>query len=307
MMKRNFGVLIFAFLLIVSCSRRITDVLPTDDEDRIYQQIGTDNSFELATWNIENFPKSGSSTIENVKTIIRQIDVDLIAVQEITSIASFNQMVNDLDGWRGVLSSDTYSSGNYQKTGILYKSTFISVSNIRNIFEDDGYSFPRPPLAAFVEIKDMRGTPFDFNIIVLHLKASGGETNEARRRSACEKLQNYIAQELTAGADPDFIVMGDWNDELDDPAAVNSFNSFLNLPDLYSFLTSAVLGKASYISTRYNSLIDHILITRDVKAEFGTGQTQVLYLDNEFNQYPSTVSDHRPVAARFAGFTLQLQ
>jgi len=301
-------VLILALLILISaCSKRTTGNGDDNKYDKpLVAKVGQNTAFEIAAWNIEWFPKSGPATINYAASIIRDLDVDLFAVQEIASVHSFNTLLDSLPGWGCVLSNDTYGDGSYQKTGILYKTSFLSLSNV-NIFTSDGYAFPRPPLSASVKIRDLDGTKFDFTIIVLHLKAMSGEENEARRRSACEKLKTYIDSEITAGADPDFVVLGDWNDILTDPESLNVFQVFLDDSTNYRFLTKSVNGRYSYISNTYKSLIDHILITGSSKNYYGKGLTDVLYLDDEFIQYRSFVSDHRPVMARFEGFSLNLQ
>lgn len=303
-------IIFLLYFFIYGCSSHVDDVIDPDISEKpvqLVQKVGQQSTFELATWNIEWFPKSGENTISYVKTIIQNLDVDLIAVEEIASVSSFNALVDSLHGWKGVLSNDAYSNGSYQKTGIMYKSSFISLSNVKNLFTQDGYAFPRPPLSAKVTIKDIRGVKYDFTIIVLHLKAFSGESNEARRRSACEQLKQYIDAEIAYGADPDFIVLGDWNDEIDDPLESNVFQNFLVDNSGYKFLTESALGQSSYISNTFSSLIDHILITKDSNDEYQNGFTEVLYLDNEFLKYRSDVSDHRPVVAIFKGFTLELQ
>ena len=63
-----------------------------------YQQAGTDSTFDILTWNIEWFAKNGQSTIDEVEQIISDLQGDLIAVQEISSIADFNQLVSQLSG-----------------------------------------------------------------------------------------------------------------------------------------------------------------------------------------------------------------
>lgn len=311
MVKRKIYYLASLILITVfftNCNRRVVDANNDQQENPtvLVSRVGQTDRFEIATWNIENFPKASTQTIDDVAQIIKDLDIDLFGVEEIASVRSFNDMMAELPGWKSVLSNDTYSNGAYQKTGILYKSDFISVSNVKNIFEDDWYAFPRPPLEAYVTVKDLEGIKFDFNIIVLHLKAKGGKDNEARRKSACEKLSEYIKNEISAGADPDFIVLGDWNDQLNDPPETNVFTSFLNDPNLFLFLTLNIKNQYSYISSTYKSLIDHILITQDAEQEYGQGTSKVLYLDQEYLSYVSNVSDHRPVMARFNGFTLKL-
>jgi len=288
-----------------ACVEQINDPPKDDnaDDSVLVKAVGQSNTFEIMTWNIENFPLVGSKTINHVKTLIRNLDVDLIAVQEIGSISSFNTLLDSLPGWSGILSEDTYSSW-YQKTGFLFKSDLISMTNVQNIFDGDNdwYAFPRPPLAVYVKIRDGSGIKFDFNLIVLHLKAFGDEESRLRRLAACEDLEEYMNDEIEAGADPDFIVLGDWNDNVNDPQNSNVFNVFLENQEQYRFLTKNLGGQFSYINS---SLIDHILITTDTNTEFGQGTTRVLYLDEEFRPYPSEVSDHRPVVAVFEGITIE--
>jgi len=312
-------ILLFSFVIVwsaIRCSKRVVDSqLPVKDQPAsvLVNKIGQTSTFELATWNIEWFPYGDinhpraqpDKTIEYVGTIIRNLDLDMIAVEEISSVQAFKQLLNTLSGWKGALSNDTYSGGTYQKTGILYKSSFISVSDVKNILTDDHYAFPRPPLSAYVTLTDLDSVRFNFNIIVVHLKAMGGSDNEARRKSACEKIKNYIDHEIAAGADSDFVVLGDWNDQLSDPASSNVFQVLLDDSADYSFLTKGIQGY-SYISNRYKSMLDQILITRSVRREYDGGRIKILYLDNEFLSYKTYVSDHRPVMAQFKGFTLHL-
>ncbi|MCD6375053.1 MAG: endonuclease/exonuclease/phosphatase family protein [Caldisericaceae bacterium] len=295
-------------VLFWQCNRRIVDndnQSPPDSTVLVTKE-GQADRLEIATWNIENFPKAGNQTINDVAQIIKDLDIDLIGVQEIASVRSFNELLNQLDGWQGVLSNDTYGNGNYQKTAILYKTDFISISAVKNIFENDGYAFPRPPLEAYVQIKDLEGVKFDFNMIVLHLKASGGSENEARRKEAIKDLTQYIKSEIAQGADPDFVVLGDWNDALTDTGSTNVFLPMLNDPQTFMFLTAKLTNQFSYISNTFKSLIDHIMITADAQTEYGQGECKVLYLDRQYLSYPNNVSDHRPVMACFKGFRLKL-
>ncbi len=295
---------IFFLLILLStaCNLRVNE---SDKDDPVIDPSENED-FEMLTWNIENFPKEGFTTINSVKNIIRDLNVDLIAVQEIADVNSFEQLLDSLQGWNGFLSNDQYSSGSYQKTGILYKSSFINIpaSSVKNIFTDNGYAFPRPPLTAYVEITDLDSIKYDFQIIVVHLKALGGQDNEDRRRAACEQLEDYVKMQISSGADPDIIILGDWNDELDDPTDENVFETFLKLQNNYRFLTQS-LNQVSYISQNFNSLIDHILITGDSFKEYGNGQTSVQYLDSQYSGYVSNVSDHRPVLATFKGFKIR--
>ena len=55
--------LIIFTLICFSCNERISNPLNIEngDTDVYVDPYGKTNQFELATWNIENFPKSGKS------------------------------------------------------------------------------------------------------------------------------------------------------------------------------------------------------------------------------------------------------
>ena len=299
---------IIVLFVLFACNDRITDpkVQKKDPDSTLVKKVGQTNRFEIATWNIENFPSDGKTTITTLSQLILNLDIDLIAFEEIANISAFDSLLNRLPGWSGFYSPDDDYGSSYQKTGFIYKSAFISMSNIKPIFEYDGYAFPRPPFTAYVQIKDKTGTVYDFTLIVVHLKAYGGTEEIARRKAACQDLHDYIDEEISTGADPDFIVLGDWNDELDDPRSTNVFLPFLDDSLDYSFLTQSITNQESYILPPYQGLIDHILITKDTRQEYGNGLTSVLYLDNEYRNYTNIISDHRPVMAAFNGITLDL-
>jgi len=263
------------------------------------QPRGSEDTFDLVAWNIENFPLRDQATVDSVRMIILALQVDVVTVEEIADTTAFRNLVNALEGWEGVYSSDEYGPGSYQKTGILYRTDQITLSNVGIIFPNQPDPFPRPPLMAHVDFH--RGNQhFDFYLIVVHLKAGGGAEDLARRREACQQLKSLIDQSVNEGDEPDFIVAGDFNDELDDPPASNAFTIFLDDSVHYRFLTMPLAGDpywASYPST--GSLIDHILVTSDALGEYEGGETETLRLDYEVTNYSYWVSDHRPVMSQF--------
>jgi exonuclease III len=292
-------ILIGGLLLSAGCGeRRVTDS-NSPPADFITPQ-GKSSTLELVTWNIENFPQF-SSTVETVGRIIRALDVDLYAIQEITDTTAFRALLAELPEYDGFFSQDEYSWG-YLKTGVIYKRAVISVSQRRQLFEDDWYAFTRSPLETHV-VAQRNGMRFDFVLIVMHLKAGGDTEDFNRRRDAVEKLKTYLDEQITYSAEKDYIVAGDWNDELDDPAYDNAFLALLNDSPKYQFLTVPLAGQynsASYPA--YGNLIDHILISQDALTEYQGGTTKTLRLDDELSDYLSKVSDHRPVMSAFPVF-----
>ena len=66
-------------------------------------EFGLPNTLDIATWNIEWFPKNGNATIERVQTIIQNLDIDLWAIQEIDDTTAFKGMIDAIDGYEYVL------------------------------------------------------------------------------------------------------------------------------------------------------------------------------------------------------------
>ena len=299
-MMKNAKFKIFLFLSVtffIGCSGE--NILQEDPEiiieDLQISKYGSDTSFDIATWNIETFPKRLSYTLPYLAQIIHDIDIDLIAVQEIDDRTSFFSLIDSLEGYEGYLSSlPDYGL----QLGLIYKSDVVTVTDPVQIFDNNDWAFPRPPLVASISVKQDDATIFDFIIIVLHLKAFSDEESESRRRLACEILKDYIDTTLLTGNEKDVIVLGDFNDELDDPAEDNVFESFLSDTTNYQFLTLPLTDEATYIKN-FSSSIDHILITDDVRNEYSNGTTQVMKIDEEFSDYINYISDHRPVLSRF--------
>ena len=64
-------------------------------------QFGTDSTLDIMTWNIEFFPKAGQNTMDSVSKIIRALDMDVIAVQEIEDTNAFRTMMLSIPGYAG--------------------------------------------------------------------------------------------------------------------------------------------------------------------------------------------------------------
>jgi endonuclease/exonuclease/phosphatase family metal-dependent hydrolase len=244
---------------------------------------GRENTLEIASWNLKNFPASGSLSIDRIFAIISQLDIDLYAIQEIADISAFQQLLDRLSEYDGLYSEHVYQGGDYQKTGIIYKHDMVTVRSVEMLFTGDTYAFPRPPLLLEIDVQK-NGMNFDFYLIVIHLKAYNGPDDLARRRAAAAALKDYMDQRIASESETekDYIVAGDWNDEIDDPIEENAFQVFVDAPESYRFLTMALVNddmSASYPS--WGSLIDHILISSDCFFEYQGGSTKTLRLDDE--------------------------
>ncbi len=122
--------------------------------------------------------------------------------------------MDSLIEYEGLYSDDTYGSS-YQKTGIIYKKDMISVLSRDQIYEERDYEFPRPPLVLKLSVS-RNGYSNEFYLIIVHLKAYQGEEELDRRRGAVRLLKEYMDSEISTNEEKDYIIAGDWNDELTD-------------------------------------------------------------------------------------------
>ena len=92
------------------------------------------------------------------------------------------------------------------------------------------------------------------------------------------------------------VLGGDFNDRID----TNVFSTLRDAPDLVAMTADdASTDAISYIGGRFRSLIDHILVSRDVRlGEIDGDDTAIVRLDRSIRDFSDTVSDHVPLVFR---------
>lgn len=250
---------------------------------------GTSNTLEVVTFNIERFPKQSSVTIDAVARLIKAIDPDIVALQEITSESSFNALLKKLPGWKGQYYLINNSDWNL---AYLFKDSEVTYnrSTAKLLFSNDFYAFPRPPMEVKITHKPTGISAYMLN---LHLKASGGSENIARRREAAEKLHNYIITERNNDA---VIILGDWNHVIEpDPSEEHPFYVFLSDTGSYRFTDMGIANGTSlwWSYPSWPSHIDHILVTNELFTRVDT--TMTYKPEPCYPSYAVVISDHRPV------------
>jgi len=256
--------------------------------------IGSDETLEIVTWNIESFPKLENETIDLVVQLINEMDADIICLQEIEDNAAFIELDSQLTNWDGFRGSGAAYSINL---AVLYKNSVdFQLESIEELFTDDWYAFPRSPIQL-----EFLWNNETFYVITNHLKAMGQEDDIERRRQACEGLAEYVLTELP---DENVIITGDLNDLIIDPPDTNVYNVFLQDPDNFIFADYDIAyGSALYWSwNNGSSHLDHIIISNELFDEFTNPQSSIQtiriddYLDGGWSFYDDFISDHRPVA-----------
>jgi len=284
-MAKHFYFFIVLFLLSCSEEHPMTEV-----------QFGSDATLDIITWNIENFPKE-ATTLEYVQDLILSLNPDIIALQEISSLASFSLLANNLgDDWVGY----RYSDSNWGELAYLVNLSRINIIEepytILNDYEH--YFAYRPPYVLNMEFLDEDGTSNAFKIIDVHFKCCGDGNlendywdEEYRRLQANYYLKQDIDENFTNNT---VIILGDFNDELIDSS--NVFFNFITDPDYeFSDMHIAEGTSSNWSFPNWPSHLDHILLYNN---SYSTS-TQTLRLDDYiiggWGKYDNYISDHRPV------------
>jgi endonuclease/exonuclease/phosphatase family metal-dependent hydrolase len=259
--------------------------------DDIVPPIGGDDTLEIAAWNIENFPKASRSPAF-LADLITSLDLDLVTVEEIASVDAWDELLARLPEHEGVLSPHVYTATSYQKIGLVYRAGRITVDEVRLLFEDDSYAFPRPPLAARITVAT-EGDPEVFTVVGVHLKAGRDDADYERRTAAAIALDAWLRDFTATAADPDVVVDGDFNEVLTSDAGRAVLAPLLD-EERYRFETAglAEADAASFIPT--GALIDHIVTTATFAAQLGAAETVIPPLD-EVPRYEPDLTDHLPV------------
>ena len=258
--------------------------------------FGTDNTFDVVTWNIEHFPKNDSVSIANVSKAIQALNAEVVAIQEVDDVAAFNVLMSNLDGYTGYVTGSEYGNLAY-----VYKSD-LTVTTPYTIYNDDWSAFPRRPLVLELTYNDE-----DFVIISNHFKCCGDgildegntEDEEYRRQQASQKLKAYIDENLS---DRSVLVVGDFNDEISDDVSNNVFQSIIDDTENYVFADMPIATGASenWSYPSWPSHLDHILVTNELFDRYSCKTIKADSLLDSWNVYDTNVSDHRPVGIRIA-------
>ena len=283
------------FLLIIS-----TQILSSQNLDDL--SFGTDSTFEVISWNIEWFPKNGTTTANYVETILTNLQSDVYALQEIDDSTLLKSVVANIPGYECYFESSYFGGLAY-----VYNINTLTINNKYEIYTSQPYwsAFPRSP-----QVLELTFEGEDYVIINNHFKCCGDGTlntndpndEEMRRLTAVTLLKQYIDSVFT---NERVIVVGDLNDILTDTHANNVFQSMINDNMNYMFSDMQIaLGNSTYFSyPTWPSHLDHILITNELFTDFNKPNSEIscLKIDdymNSWSQYDNNISDHRPVGIK---------
>ena len=262
--------------------------------------ISSDEGLEILTWNIEWFPKRGSTTVGYVKDIIEGISADMYAIQEIDDTTVFKNMVNQIDGYHYIMMDGWFGGLVY-----VYNTETIEILDTYEIYTESQYWSPLPRSPLILHFSHQGEEMYAINN---HFKCCGDNyinfnhdgDEEMRRLIASTLIEEYMREELEGER---VILLGDLNDMIDEIEETNVFAPFLNSTDLYWFadMEIATGSSSGWSYPAWPSHLDHIMVTDEMFEELNAESTEVMVIDvaaemGGWYYYEQYVSDHRPVA-----------
>ncbi len=262
-----------------------------------FENISKDRTFEAVTWNIEWFGSAGNGPTDvelqltNVIRVMRTIDADLYALQEISNEAQFRRLVDSLDGYRGFIAPYSQS----QKTAFVYKTETVDSLLAGFATQDGSWGGGRWPYY-FLFNAHVDGVVQRIRAVTIHAKAFATQADYNERLADSEVLKSYMDLLGTQNV----LLLGDFNDDVTTSTFNNLTSPYQNFvqDQNYKMITKSLSerGQTSYSSF---SNIDHIVANVRMKTLHMEG-TERIENPSYVGSYLSTTSDHFPVWTRFA-------
>jgi len=235
---------------------------------------------------------------------IKEANPHILAVNEILDPERFSWFAARLLGsqWKFSFAAE----GGPLKVGFLYDSNVITIQYqevYTGIFSElkfdehptDCLKTPvilRPAMACRFRVK---GTPFDFYAMVVHLKS--GKYGCVRK--AQWKIIGKIADKLSK-TDDEILILGDFNNHDEEKP---DFEEFL-VKKNFTLVTDSV--PCTHLFRGKGGTLDHIIVSRKELKAFVKGSVRVggacaesCTEDDLWDTYLTRVSDHCPVVAEF--------
>ena len=274
----------------------LLDNFPFDNWD--FPNLDTEHNLEIITWNCEFFPHANDSTIEALAEAVNDLSPDIIAFQEIKRTGWFSKLMKFLPQYGYEVSKQS----SFMDQAIIYKHQLFTLERLVEPFSENDYNFAgRPPLRGDFVYNDGE-IQLPLSIIDLHMKCCN--SGLARRQKAVKMLYEYVSGE-TKTKGTNFIVLGDWNDDLKDDPTEHCFQPFLD-DDRYFFPTWDItydISQASYPKEPYISFLDHILVSNSLVDPNSNYEVRTLPMGEymgSYDIYETFISDHRPVLLSFS-------
>lgn len=263
---------------------------------------------DLCFWNIEHFNDTVTDQrVEDVARVIGDLSMDVFGLVEVENGAL--ERLKQVLTRRGLTYDHVLlDAGGAQDLAVLFDDDTTRVKvrdDINERYKEllkkktaaGQTAFPSGRQPFFVECTvDEGANAITFLMVVVHLKAFGDIESRNRRTLASNILATIIA-DLRRTEPMPIVLGGDFNQVLQNDGVLNSL---LSSPDLFTLTTDdAATDAISYVGASHKSLIDHIIVSRDVQlGDISGDDAAIVRLDRSVSDYVQGVSDHVPVVCR---------
>ena len=255
--------------------------------------VGSDTTFDIACWNIENFPAS-PSTPRIVADLIASMQLDVVVAIEIVDTVAWAELVARLGDYDAALSSHVYATGGYQKLGVLWRRDVVSAGTFDELFQTESSAFPRPAIGLPVTYDDDVSAPLSLELLGVHLKAGTDTSDIDRRAEAMVLLDDHVQAQIADGGEDRVVILGDYNTVL---GGAKGDQVMAPLQDLagYDVLTAPLAAAGAVTFLPASIMLDHMTATAALGPSLAGSTTVVPPLDEQYPGYQAGVSDHLPV------------
>ncbi|MBD3627328.1 choice-of-anchor J domain-containing protein [Cyclobacterium sp.] len=297
--------------------------------------INQEETLDIVTWNIAWFgsdlpyqgPEDPGRQLENVSQLIRAMDADIYALQEITNLDQFQKLVASLEGYEAEISpAASYGASDFdaaQKLAFLYKtSTVIPITSrvlLQGVTSEDIGHYPAEPnrfwasgrLPFLMEAETrVGGIQQTLSLVNLHARSNGGGESAANPRYAMRKFDATVLKDSLDqyyGTEA-LLILGDLNDDLDKTIAdTNAFTvsgsetSFIRfMLDKENYFPATLVltqaGLRSYILS--DNIIDHIILSNELAESYLSQSARIVVPEDGIANFLNNTSDHLPVKIR---------
>lgn len=312
--------------------RFIEDLPGTAPYEAAGSEIPTAETLDVMTWNMEFFgatinnfgPSDVTLQAANALQVFQATLPDVIAVQEVSDEDLLASIVAQLPSY-AVICSDRFSrsfeapnpSFPPQKLCLIYNTEVMEILETKVLFEqiyDEARSglnnllddYPTGNPSSFwssgrlpwliTAIADINGVKEKINFINIHAKSGSSNEDLDRRRFDNQALKDTLDAFY---ADENIILLGDYNDDLDESIGFgpSTYEVITNDPDFEGITVS--LSESGLRSFIFNdNVIDHITLSNELYDNYLEGSETLFIPFNLIPNYANTTSDHLPVSAR---------
>ena len=294
---KSTSIFLFFFFLFIN-------IFPTTASDAVELKVTTWNAEWLSC--DEYAPNDDELQMENVAKVIKAMNSDIVALQEVGSSYSYptiDILVSKLGSeWGGtILATDPFGNGNCsQNQAIIYKKSrvqHVGSSIIYNGGTSYNWSSGRYPILYNMNVI-VGNELIPISVINIHAKAMGDESSYSRRKGASEGLKALL--DGSSYNTKNIILIGDFNDYLSGTqcrscGSDSPYKNFMDDTENYKGLTSSLWDNS------YNSpVIDNIVISNELFLNYiSNSAVREMTVTNVVPNYYYTTSDHIPITARF--------